>query len=183
MANDNNFVTLSKVNVNGKTEKKGRFTYLSWAFAIDELMKADPMAEWEFHEPKFFGQSMMVSCTVIAFGKSMYMWLPVMDHNNKAISNPDAMAVNKAMMRCLVKAIAVHGLGLYIYAGEDLPSPDDSQNYSQPVQQMPQPQVLDNDRFSKALAALEAGKFDKALLLNPAKFALTPQQIEIVRAA
>jgi hypothetical protein len=63
----------------------------------------------------------MVVCTVIAFGKAMTMQLPVMDNRNKAIANPDAFAVNTAMQRCLVKAIALHGLGLYIYAGEDLP--------------------------------------------------------------
>ena len=64
---------------------------------------------------------MMVFCSVHAFGKSMTAQLPVMDHRNKAIPNPDAMAVNTAMQRCLAKAIALHGIGLYIYAGEDLP--------------------------------------------------------------
>ena len=61
----------------------------------------------------------MVFCTVTAFGKEMTSQLPVMDYKNKAISNPDSMAVNTAMQRCLAKAIALHGLGLYIYAGED----------------------------------------------------------------
>lgn len=60
-----------------------------------------------------------VSCTVL--GVTRQCVLPVMDHRNKAISNPDAFAVNKNLMRCLAKAIAMHGLGLYIYAGEDLP--------------------------------------------------------------
>ena len=63
----------------------------------------------------------MVFCTLTAFGKAMTPQLPVMDHRNKAIANPDAFAVNTAMQRCLAKAIALHGLGLYIYAGEDLP--------------------------------------------------------------
>jgi hypothetical protein len=63
----------------------------------------------------------MVSCTVTAFNKGVTMHLPVMDNMNKAIKNPDAFAVNKAMMRCLVKAIACHGLGIKVYAGEDLP--------------------------------------------------------------
>ena len=70
----------------------------------------------------------MVSCTVTAFDKPMTMHLPVMDYKNKAIVNPDAFAVNTAMMRCLVKAIALHGLGLYIYAGEDLPQEDKVQS-------------------------------------------------------
>jgi hypothetical protein len=66
----------------------------------------------------------MVFCTVNAFGKSMTAQLPVMDYRNKAIQNPDAMSVNTAMQRCLAKAIALHGLGLYLYAGEDLPEED-----------------------------------------------------------
>jgi len=66
----------------------------------------------------------MVFCTVEAFGKKMTAQLPVMDYRNKAIANPDAMSVNTAMQRCLAKAIALHGLGLYIYTGEDLPQED-----------------------------------------------------------
>ena len=64
----------------------------------------------------------MVFCRVDAFGKSMTAQLPVMDYKNKAISNPDAMSVNTAMQRCLAKAIALHGIGLYIYSGEDVPN-------------------------------------------------------------
>ena len=115
------FIKLASINVNDHIEKKNGLSYLSWPFAVAELMKADPLANWEFHQPQMFGQTMMVSCTVTAFGKPVTMHLPVMDHRNKAIENPDAFAVNKNMMRCLVKAIACHGLGLYIYANEDLP--------------------------------------------------------------
>jgi hypothetical protein len=119
------FQRLSQINVNEHVEKKNGLSYLSWAWAISELFKADPDANWEFHEPQMFGETMMVSCTVKAFGKPILMHLPVMDHRNQAIKNPDAFAVNKNMMRCLVKAIACHGLGLYIYAGEDLPENSD----------------------------------------------------------
>ena len=63
----------------------------------------------------------MVFCEVNAFGVSRTAQLPVMDHRNKAISEPDAFQVNTAMQRCLAKAISLHGIGLYIYAGEDLP--------------------------------------------------------------
>lgn len=123
--NDNNFVKLASINVNDHVEKKNGLSYLSWPFAVSELMKADPLANWTFHEPMNFGESMMVSCTVTAFGKPITMHLPVMDHRNQAIKNPDAFQVNKNMMRCLVKAIACHGLGLYIYAGEDLPEQEE----------------------------------------------------------
>jgi hypothetical protein len=63
----------------------------------------------------------MVFCTVTAMGKSMTCQMPVLNHQNKAIPNPNAMDVNTAMMRCLVKTISLFGIGLYIYAGEDLP--------------------------------------------------------------
>jgi hypothetical protein len=121
---ESNFSKLASINVNEHVEKKNGLSYLSWAWAVDQLMRIDPTANWEFHEPKMFGESMMVSCTVTAFNKPITMHLPVMDHRNKAIKNPDAFEVNKNMMRCLVKAIACHGLGLYIYAGEDLPEED-----------------------------------------------------------
>lgn len=117
----NNFVKLASINVNDYVEKKNGLSYLSWAYAVDQLMRQDPTANWEFHAPQMFGETMMVSCTVTAFGKQITMHLPVMDHRNAAIKNPDAVQVNKNMMRCLTKAISCHGLGLYIYAGEDMP--------------------------------------------------------------
>lgn len=119
-----NFKELSKINVNSHTEKKNGLTYLSWAWAVDQLLQNDPAATWTYGEPVNFGDTLMVFCTVTAFGKSMTAQLPVLDFRNKAIVNPDAMAVNTAMQRCLAKAIALHGIGLYIYAGEDLPQED-----------------------------------------------------------
>lgn len=122
---ENNFIKLAMVDTSRHIEKKQNLSYLSWPFAIDQLMRHDPTANWEFHTPDMYNDTMMVSCTVTAFGKPMKMHLPVMDHRNQAIKNPDAFAVNKNMMRCLVKAIACHGLGLHIYAGEDLPMDED----------------------------------------------------------
>jgi hypothetical protein len=119
-----NFKELSKINVNQHTEKKNGLTYLSWAWAVDQLLQNDPEATWHYNEPAKFGDTLMVFCTVFAFGKTMTAQLPVLDFRNKAIPNPDAMAVNTAMQRCLAKAIALHGIGLYIYAGEDLPEED-----------------------------------------------------------
>ena len=119
-----NYSELRKINVNEHIEKKNGLSYLSWAWAVDTLLQNDPTATWFYGQPVTFGESVMVFCTVNAFGKSMTAQLPVMDYRNKAIPNPDAMAVNTAMQRCLAKAIALHGLGLYIYAGEDLPEED-----------------------------------------------------------
>ena len=119
-----NYAEIRKINVNDHIEKKNGLSYLSWAWAVDQLLMLDPTATWEYGEPKQFGETVMVFCTVTAFGKAMTAQLPVMDYRNKAIPNPDAFAVNTAMQRCLAKAIALHGLGLYIYAGEDLPDDD-----------------------------------------------------------
>lgn len=113
---------IAKINVNDKTEKKGTLTYLSWAWAVDQLQRMDNDANWTYAEPKVYGETMMVFCTVTAFGRARTAQLPVMDYKNRAIPNPDAMQVNTAMQRCLAKAIALHGLGLYIYAGEDVPA-------------------------------------------------------------
>jgi hypothetical protein len=112
---------LRMIDVSSKIEKKNNLSYLSWAWACDQLLQQDQMATWTYGEPASFGETLMVFCTVNAFGKSMTAQLPVMDYRNKAIPNPDAFAVNTAMQRCLAKAIALHGIGLYIYAGEDLP--------------------------------------------------------------
>lgn len=141
---ENHFVQLAQINVNDHVEKKANLSYLSWAWAVDQLMRADPAANWEFGEPRMFGESMMVYCTVTAFGKSITMHLPVMDHMNKAIRNPDAFQVNKNMMRCLVKAIACHGLGLYIYAGEDLPENSEGSDAKQTSNALPESQIVDH---------------------------------------
>ena len=115
------FNELRLLNVNEHTEKKGKFTYLSWTWAVDTLLQNDPSATWTFGDPVYFAESVMVFCTVTAMGKSMTCQMPVLNHQNKAIPNPNAMDVNTAMMRCLVKTISLFGIGLYIYAGEDLP--------------------------------------------------------------
>ena len=116
---------LSK-NVNEHIEKKNNLSYLSWAWAWAEALKADPSATYEvqFFDGKPFvdiNGTAMVFVTATMFGKPMTCQLPVMDYRNKAIPKPDAFAVNTAIMRCMTKALSLHGLGLYIYAGEDLP--------------------------------------------------------------
>ena len=113
-------------NVNDHVEKKNGLSYLSWAWAWAEALKADADATYkvEMFDGKCFmdiNGTAMVFVTVTMFRKPMTCQLPVMDYRNKAIPNPDAFAVNTAIMRCMTKALALHGLGLYIYAGEDLP--------------------------------------------------------------
>jgi len=115
------FNELRLINVNEHTEKKGKFTYLSWTWAVDTLLQNDPSATWTFGDPVYFAESVMVFCTVTAMGKSMTCQMPVLNNMNKAIANPNAMDVNTAMMRCLTKTISLFGIGLYLYSGDDLP--------------------------------------------------------------
>ena len=131
---------LLKINVNDHTEKKNNLTYLSWACAWAEVLKHDPDAIWVCHtygqpgheEPCMrIGKTAMVHVSVTIKNLRRECMLPVMDHRNKAIQDPDAFAVNTAIMRCMTKAISMHGLGLYIYAGEDLPEQDESEREAQ----------------------------------------------------
>lgn len=121
------FKTLSGIDVNQHVEKKGQFTYLSWAWAVAELRKASPTATWEVIKTDGLpfcktecGYFVEVAVTVD--GITLSQIHPVLDNNNKTIPAPNAFQINTSIQRCLVKAIALHGLGLYIYAGEDLPS-------------------------------------------------------------
>jgi hypothetical protein len=121
---------LLKINVNDHTEKKNGLTYLSWAWAWAEALKADPKASFKVEMQPHggplmqIGDTFMLWVTVTMFDKPMTCMLPVLDYRNKPMSAPTSFDVNTSIMRCLVKAIAMHGLGLYIYAGEDLPEAD-----------------------------------------------------------
>lgn len=126
---DNYFVTLNNINVNGKTEKKNGLTYLAWAFAWGEVKKLHPDATytiyenetgWNYHTD---GRTCWVKTGVTINGIEHIEYLPVMDFKNKSIPLDvvTSFDVNKAIQRSLTKAAARHGLGLYIYAGEDLP--------------------------------------------------------------
>lgn len=116
------FNDLREIDISARVEKKNGFSYLSWAFAVDELLKRDGSASWEFQVSRFdWSETVMVYCQVIAFGKTRCGQLPVLNHRNQPIPNPDAMQVNNSMQRCLAKTIALHGIGLYLYYGEDIP--------------------------------------------------------------
>lgn len=133
---------LLKINVNEHTEKKGGLTYLSWAWAWAEVLKVDPRADWK---PMMFGSqeallpymaigdTAMVGAQVTINGIKRDCLLPVMDNRNNAVKNPDARKISDAIMRCMTKAIAMHGLGLYIYAGEDLPEGEEQEDSLVPV--------------------------------------------------
>ena len=132
---DNYFVTLNNINVNGKTEKKNGLTYLSWAWAWGEVKKLYPDATYTIYENVnglFYhtdGKTCWVKTGVTVNGIEHIEYLPVMDYKNQSIplERVTSFDVNKAIQRSLTKAVARHGLGLYIYAGEDLPEEEKEQ--------------------------------------------------------
>jgi hypothetical protein len=123
--------TLSAINVNENIEKKNGFSYLSWSWAWATLMNHYPESEFWFENQqgdlnndgviRYPDGTAEVRCVLTVDATTHTMWLPVMDYKNQAIKNPNARDINDAKMRCLVKAMSLFGLGLYIYAGEDLP--------------------------------------------------------------
>ena len=130
------FEKLNSINVNGHTEKKNGLTYLSWAWAWGELLKAYPDSTYTIYENKdgwnyhTDGRTAWVKTGVTVDGKEYIEMLPVMDFKNRSIplEQITSFDVNKAIQRSLTKAVARHGLGLYIYAGEDLPETDVTAN-------------------------------------------------------
>lgn len=134
---NNYFIELNKIDVNDKIEKKNGLSYLSWAYAWGELKKRFPNATYKIYENtlpngyvvNYFtdGKTSYVKTSVTVNDIEHIEELPVMDFRNKSIPL-EAMTsfdVNKAIQRSLTKAVARHGLGLYIYAGEDLPEQED----------------------------------------------------------
>lgn len=145
---DNNyFVRLNSINVNDKTEKKNGLTYLSWAWAWGEVKKLHPDATYTIYENAngcFYhtdGKTCWVKTGVTVNGIEHIEYLPVMDYANKSIplDKVTSFDVNKAIQRSLTKAVARHGLGLYIYAGEDLP--EDGEEDKPPIKDYIQPKM------------------------------------------
>ena len=124
-------------------EKKGKFDYISWPHAVRELKSRHPEATWTVHE---YGEGRLpfvktecgffVKVTVTVNGIDHEHIHPVLDHKNKTINSPDAFQINTSIMRCLAKAIALHGFGLHVFTGEDLPP-------SKPLDDLQQKELLD----------------------------------------
>jgi hypothetical protein len=155
-SNQSTFEKLSAINVNAKVEKKSGLTYLSWAWAWSEAKKNCPDATYKIkgdpvtQKPYFYDENLgyMVMTEVTIEGNSLEMWIPVMDGANKSmkavpysyttrygeksVEAASMFDINKTLMRCLVKNLAMFGMGIYIYAGEDLP---DTQSEAAPVAQ------------------------------------------------
>lgn len=198
---DNYFVTLNNINVNGKTEKKNGLTYLSWAWAWGEIKKLFPESTytiyenaqgWNYHTD---GKTCWVKTGVMVNGIEHIEYLPVMDFKNRSIPADDVTSfdVNKAIQRSLTKAVARHGLGLYIYAGDDLPEDEKGSDKETPVVEKPGPRIpakddepvvceacgfkipdfFDGQQLIKAAALAERsqGKFGRVLCTKCAKAA------------
>ena len=145
------FEKLNAINLNGHIEKKNNLTYLSWAWAWAEVKKACPDATYKIGETDYDEVlGFMCHSSVTIEGETLEMWLPVMDganqsmkkyayeyatrYGNKSVAAATTFDINKTMMRCLVKNLAMFGLGLYIYAGEDLPEVTETAQPSAPIE-------------------------------------------------
>lgn len=160
----NIFETLNTINVSGKTEKKNGLTYLSWAYAWGELCKVYPTATYKVHERdtqwgpcNYFtdGRTAWVKVSVTIGDLTHTEMLPIIDYRNKSIplDKVTSCDANKAIQRCITKAVARFGLGLYVYAGKDLPS---SVEYSDPIQAQPVQQPVEKATQPQAPALQQA---------------------------
>ena len=145
---DNYFSRLNAVNVQDKVEKKNGMNYLSWAWAWGEVKKLHPDATYRIYETPegciyhTDGKTCWVKTGVTVNGIEHIEYLPVMDMRNKSIplDNVTSMDVNKTIQRSITKACARHGLGLYVYAGEDLPEDDNAAPTPEPPEPPAPPQ-------------------------------------------
>lgn len=174
------FETLSAINVSGKTEKKNGLTYLSWAYAWGELCKVYPTATYKVHERdtqwgpcNYFtdGRTAWVKVSVTIGDLTHTEMLPIMDYRNKSIplDKVTSCDANKSIQRCITKAVARFGLGLYVYAGEDLPS---SVEYSDPIQAQPVQQPVEKAAQKSAQSQVPVKK-DTRLI--------TAEMVDIIR--
>lgn len=171
---ENYFAILNGINVNDKTEKKNGLTYLSWAWAWQEVKKLFPAANYKIYENDlgwFYhtdGKTAWVKTGVTVNEIEHIEYLPVMDFRNKSIpcNAITSFDVNKAIQRSLTKALARHGLGLYIYAGEDLPDAEDGKTAPKESGE-PTPQEvakIENEKVNKTHIASLAKEMDRTVV-------------------
>ena len=171
---DNYFTKLNGIDVSSKTEKKGNLTYLSWAWAWGEVKKLFPGTTYTVYENKngwnyhTDGNTAWVKTGVTINGLEHIEYLPVMDNRNNSIplAKITSFDVNKSIQRSLTKAVARHGLGLYIYAGEDLPEVE---------KELPKPPTLAQ---LKALKDMEVDINAVATYYKTTADKLTAEQVE-----
>lgn len=184
----NYFEILNSINVSDKTEKKGNLTYLSWAWAWGELKKRYPNATYKIYENEMGwnyhtdGKTAWVKTGVTVEGIENIEYLPVMDFKNNSIpvEKVTSTDVNKTIQRSLTKAVARHGLGLYIYAGEDLPEAEREEEEAKVKQKAitSPPQKKTNIKTEEEMKATETQTIDSlALAAVKARLAETSKQL------
>lgn len=161
--------TLSKVDVSNHIERKGNLDYLSWAFAYSTLCEHFPNNSYVFSQEKYDDGTMMVECVLSIHHDGEHamksMWLPVMDYRNKPIANPDAFAINTTRMRCLVKCLAMFGLGISIYGGVELTGEKESGVSIKPAE-VPKKRINKEQKQLYVTAFLDALEQEDALALK-----------------
>lgn len=168
------FEELSKINVNDKTEKKNGLTYLSWAWAWTEAKRRCPDLSYKvlraenglpYFKEEGVGYIVMTEVTVDEM--TYMMWLPVLDFKNKALLQPSMFDINKTIMRCLTKNISMAtGLGMYLYAGEDLPEEETDVHTKQTTDKKEATEVDEKDRPN---LVNEIGDLMESMNLSPKK--------------
>ena len=191
MNNKSVFQTLYDVNVNNHVERKNNLSYLSWAYAWAEAKKLYPNANYRIYENEkgwnYFtdGRTCWVKTGVIIENTEHIEYLPVMDYKNKSIPADlvTSFDVNKAIQRSLTKALARHGLGLYIYAGEDLPEIETER--ITPKEAMVLKKVIDEIEDSNKIFARILEKYGIRSLkeLNPLQYVDVLNSIKEVKEA
>jgi hypothetical protein len=196
------FERLSAINVNDHVEKKKDLSYLSWAWAWSETKRSCPDATYKIGETDY-DESLGFMChtSVTIEGESLEMWLPVMDganksmlkksyqyttrYGDKSVEAATTFDINKTIMRCLVKNLAMFGLGIYIYAGEDLPEGDKSEVVMPKAPVKPDPiessekitLIKDSENWGKVVKYVEDNKslgLEKIGLQLNRKYTITP---------
>jgi SpoVK/Ycf46/Vps4 family AAA+-type ATPase len=212
------FETLNAINVNDKVEKKKDLTYLSWSYAWGEVKKVYSDATYNIvfdpntNKPYFYDETLgyMVMTSVTIQEQTLEMWLPVMDGANQAMKHEsyeystrygvktvDAATmfdINKTLMRCLTKNLAMFGLGLYIFAGEDLPEVDAAPKNATPVKKAPAKKVepsaelawlkVGDDNWTKVAAYVEVNKangYDTIVTQLKRKYQLSNKELNEIK--
>lgn len=178
-ASQNYFAQLSNINVNDHLEKKGQFSYLSWPFAVAQLRLFDESATWQvlrFNGLPFLytENGTFVEVAVTVRGVTLSQIHPVLDSKNRPLLAPNAFDINSSIQRCLVKAIALHGLGLNVYAGEDLPIEELDGSNSVGTSPL-RPVIISRSSVSKNSAQLNQPSAPKSLEL------LTANQLRYIK--
>lgn len=167
--------TLSRVSCSKHIEKKGNLTYLSWAWAYGIMMDNYPEMQFYIADDEVQQDGTILVNVIVTIGDmTRKMWLPVMDHRNKPVANPNAFQINTTRMRCLTKCFALFGLGHYIYAGEDLPPSDEPEPEFDPdadcvigekeydeINQLIEQSGADTDKFCQWLGVDDIGDIQR----------------------